>query len=162
MPSLRYSLALLAFVTTGPAVAQTATDTFDVTIAIADDCEVTSTETLDFGTAGVLTAAIDDSASLEVTCTTGTPYDIGLDAGLSVDGTTLLRGMTSTATDVISYQLFQNTGRTLNWGSTVPTDTVSSTGTGSAQSFDVYGRVPAQATPATGIYVDTITVTVTF
>jgi spore coat protein U-like protein len=51
---------------------------------------------------------------------------------------------------------------TSNWGQTVGTDTVSSTGTGAVQSFTVYGQVPAQSTPAPGAYSDTITVTVTY
>ncbi|MDB5658751.1 MAG: spore coat protein [Cypionkella sp.] len=162
MSSQRLCLTLLALTVSDPAFAQTATDTFDVTITIADDCEITSTETLDFGTSGVLTAAVDQTATLEVTCTTGTPYDIGFDAGAAVGASTALRGMTSPATDIITYQLFQNAGRTVNWGNTVPTDTVASIGTGSAQALTIYGRVPAQSTPATGVYTDTVTATVTF
>jgi spore coat protein U-like protein len=165
MIPLRIGTALLALGAIGfasPLLAQTATDTFDVTITIADDCEITSTETLDFGTSGVLTALIDQTAALGVTCTTGTPYDIGLDAGTAPGATTTTRGMTSPATDTIGYEIFQNPGRTANWGDTVSTDTIASTGTGTAQSFPVYGRVPAQTTPATGVYTDTITATITF
>jgi spore coat protein U-like protein len=62
----------------------------------------------------------------------------------------------------ISYSLFSNAGRTTNWGNTVGTDTVASTGTGASQSFTVFGRVPPQTTPAPATYTDTITVTVTY
>ena len=62
----------------------------------------------------------------------------------------------------INYSLYNNSGRTTNWGNTIGTDTVSSTGTGASQSFTVYGRVPAQTTPAPATYSDTITVTVTY
>ena len=48
------------------------------------------------------------------------------------------------------------------WGNTVSTDTVAGTGNGSGQSYTVYGRIPAQTTPAPGNYADTITVTVTY
>ncbi|MCE3520182.1 spore coat protein U domain-containing protein, partial [Escherichia coli] len=35
-------------------------------------------------------------------------------------------------------------------------------GSGAAQPYTVYGRVPVQTTPAPGTYTDTITVTVTY
>jgi len=47
-------------------------------------------------------------------------------------------------------------------GNTVSTDTVAATGNGASQSYTVYGRVPAQTTPAPGTYTDTVTVTVTY
>jgi len=39
---------------------------------------------------------------------------------------------------------------------------VANTGTGSSQSFTVYGRIPTQTTPSPDTYTDTITVTVTY
>jgi spore coat protein U-like protein len=48
------------------------------------------------------------------------------------------------------------------WGITIGTDTVSATGNGAAQTHTVYGRVPAQTTPAPATYSDTVTVTVTY
>jgi spore coat protein U-like protein len=43
------------------------------------------------------------------------------------------------------------------WGNTVSTDAVAAVGNRSAQSFTLYGRVPARATPAPGTYGDTMT-----
>ncbi|MGH7452609.1 MAG: Csu type fimbrial protein, partial [bacterium] len=63
---------------------------------------------------------------------------------------------------LINYSLFSNSGRTMNWGDTVGTDTVSGTGTETAQSLTVYGRIPPQATPSPGTYNDTIVVTLTY
>jgi spore coat protein U-like protein len=63
---------------------------------------------------------------------------------------------------LINYSLFSDSGRTVNWGNTVGTDTVAATGNGSAQAYNVYGRIPAQTTPAPATYTDTITVTVTY
>lgn len=145
----------------GPAFAQTATSTFDVTITIQADCEITSTETLDFGTTGVLTSNVDQAANLQVTCTPDTAYNIGLDVGTGAGATVATRFMTSGA-NLIGYGLYRDAGRTLIWGDTVGANTQASTGTGSAQTFPVYGRVPPQATPAVGTYDDTVTVTVTF
>ena len=62
----------------------------------------------------------------------------------------------------INYSLYTDAGRTTVWGNTVGTDAVSATGNGASQSYTVYGRVPAQTTPAPATYTDTITVTVTY
>ena len=62
----------------------------------------------------------------------------------------------------IDYKLFSESTRTTNWGNTVATDTVSGTGSGSAITYTVYGRVIVQATPAPGTYTDTMTITVTY
>ena len=48
------------------------------------------------------------------------------------------------------------------WGNTVGTDTQAATGTGAAQTYTIYGRIPPQTTPAPATYSDTITVTVTY
>lgn len=146
----------------GIAAAQTVTDSFDVTITIADECQITSTQALDFGSVGVLTSNVDATATLQVTCTPGTPFDIGLDEGLGSGATTTARLMTSVALDTIEYHMYQDASRSVNWGETISTDTQASTGTGSAQSFTVYGRVPVQTTPDTGVYDDTVTVTVSY
>lgn len=144
------------------ATAQTVTtDTFDVRITIAAECEIVSTEDLDFGTEGVLSAEVQAAATLEVACTDTTPYTIGLNGGTGPDGTTALRQMSS-GTDTIGYGLFQDAARSVNWGDVTAGETVAATGAGVAQSYTVYGQVLAQATPAPGTYTDTVTVTVTY
>lgn len=152
---------MLATVTVTGASAATVTDSFGVTITIQSDCKITATNTLDFGTQGVLTAAVDASSTLSVVCTTGTDYDIGLDEGSTSGATTTTRQMLN-GTTPINYQLFSDSGRTVNWGDAIGTDTVGDTGNGTTQTFPIYGRVPAQTTPAAGTYTDTVTVTVTF
>ena len=62
----------------------------------------------------------------------------------------------------MSYSLFQTAARTPNGGNIVGTDTLSGTGTGTAQSLPVYGRVPVSQSLPTGGYQDTIVATVTF
>jgi len=145
------------------AAADTATATFGVQITIQADCQVTSTQTLDFGTHGVLTAAVNGTADLEVTCTNGTGYSIGLNAGQSTGGTTTTRKMQASASGpYIDYKLYSDTSRTVNWGDTIGTDVVTGTGDGTGQTYTVYGQVPIQTTPAAGTYTDTVTITVTF
>jgi len=161
LPRVLAVVAAVSVAGVNTAQAQTATDSFDVTITIQADCQVTSTETLDFGTVGVLTENIDEQANIEVTCTPGTDYDIGLDVGTGIGATITVRKMTA-AGATIDYGLYQNPARDVNWGNTPTADTLADTGTGAAQTHTVYGRVPPQATPAPATYNDTITVTVTF
>lgn len=145
----------------GAAHAATTTNTFTVQITIAASCTISSASTLNFGNQGVLTANVDQTSTVQVQCTNTTPYNIGLNAGLGSGATVTNRKLTNGA-NTINYSLYSDSGRTTNWGNTVGTDTVASTGTGVAQSFTVYGRVPVQLTPTPGIYTDTVTVTLTY
>ena len=62
----------------------------------------------------------------------------------------------------VSYNLYRDAARTQEWGTTVGTNTGTGAGNGQIQTIPVYGRVAPQATPAPGVYTDTITITVTF
>lgn len=159
LPLCGAALAVMAAVPL--AEAATVTNTFTVQITIANACDVTTTAptTLDFGTQGVLAANVDQTSTVTVTCTSGHAYNIGLDGGGAANINA--RVMTNAGNNV-GYQLYSNSGRTTVWGNTVGTDTVASTGTGTAQAFTVYGRVPPQTTPPAATYTDTITVTVTY
>ncbi len=161
---MRYFLAavLAAFFTFegSGARAATATGSFNVQVIIAATCVVTSATTLDFGSQGVLSANVDQTSTINVTCTNTTPYNIGLDKGLN--GSSVTTRQMKTGSAVINYSLYSNSGRTTNWGNTVGTDTVAATGNGSAQAYTVYGRIPPQTSPAPGTYTDTITITVTY
>ncbi|MCF6321383.1 MAG: spore coat U domain-containing protein [Rhizobiaceae bacterium] len=152
------AMAVMSVVAVDAAVT---TATFTAQIIIQDDCDIVSAGNLDFGTAGVLAANVDATAALSVQCTNGSAFDIGLDAGVGVGATTATRRM-SNGGATVDYQMFTDAGRTTNWGDAVGVDTVASTGTGAAQSFTIYGRVPVQTTPAAATYTDTVTVTVTF
>ena len=146
---------------TSAAQATTTTTTFTVQMTITGSCPINSASTLNSGSKGVLTANVDQSSTIQVQCTNTTPYNIGLDAGTGSGATVTSRKMTSGGS-TINYSLYSDSGRTSNWGNTVGTDTVASTGTGASQSFTVYGRVPPQTTPAPATYSDTIPVTVTY
>lgn len=141
--------------------AATVTNTFQVRITLTNACDVTTTAptTLDFGSHGLLSANVDQTSTITVTCTSGAAYNIGLDGGGAAD---INARVMANGTDHVGYQLYQPSGYTTVWGNTVGTDTVSSTGTGTAQTFTVNGRVPPQTTPPAATYTDTITVTVTY
>jgi spore coat protein U-like protein len=138
---------------------QTAHPTFTATATINPKCNV-SAQDIDFGSQGLLQTNIDATGQLTVTCTPGTTYNIGLDGGNAGAGPS--GRLMSVAGRSISYNLYRDTARSLVWGTTIGTNTAGGTGTGTAQLFSVFGRVPPQTTPAAGTYKDLITVTVTY
>jgi spore coat protein U-like protein len=154
-------VAIALAATNGSAQAATATTSFQVQLTIEAQCLINSASTLSFGTQGVLSANVDQTSTIQVQCTDTTPYTIGLDAGTGAGATVATRKLTGGGS-TINFSLYTNSGRSSVWGTTIGSDTVASTGTGAAQSFTVYGRIPAQTTPAPATYTDTITVTVTY
>ena len=160
--TLRFALAIAAIIaSTGTSFSATTTTNFTVQVTVTASCIISSASTLNFGSQGVLSANVDQTSTIQVQCNNGTPYNIGIDAGAGTGATVTTRKMTNAA-NTIDYALYRDAARTLIWGNTVGTNTVSSTGNGAAQSHTVYGRVPAQTTPAAATYTDTVTVTVTY
>lgn len=141
--------------------AATATDTFQVTATVPNECIISATD-LAFGNYSVTVgAAVSGSTNLSVTCSGGTAYSVSLNAGSGSGATVSIRKMTSGANS-LNYSLYRDASHTLVWGQTVGTDTVAGTGNGSAQSITVYGRIAASQAAAAGSYADTVTATVTF
>jgi spore coat protein U-like protein len=161
-PKLKLAVAALALLPfANPSSATQVTSNFSVQLTMTTSCVINSASTLNFGSQGVLVANVDNTSTLQVQCTNTTPYNIGLDVGTATGATVAARKMTS-GSNTINYALYTDSARSLLWGNTVGTDTVAAVGSGIAQSYTVYGRVPAQPTPAAGTYADTITVTVTY
>ena len=163
-PGARCALALAGayfLVLTETSYAATATTTLAVQVTITASCTINSASALNFGTQGILSANVDQTSTIQVTCTNSTPYNIGLNAGTGTGATVATRKLTSGGATV-NYTLYSDSGRSTVWGNTVSTDTAAGTGNGGAQSYTVYGRIPTQTTPAPGTYTDTITVTVTY
>jgi spore coat protein U-like protein len=144
----------------GAASATTTTSTFGVTMAITAECVINSTATLDLGSSGVINANHDANTPLHIQCTNTTPYTIGLDAGTTT-GATVSQRLLVNGSATVNYNLYTSSGYSTIWGNSGGA-LVSSTGNGADQTFTIYGRVPAQTTPAPGTYTDTVTVTVTY
>jgi spore coat protein U-like protein len=144
----------------GPASATTTTLTFGVTMLITASCVINSTATLDLGSSGVINTNHDANAPLHIQCTNTTPYTIGLDKGATT-GAAIAQRLLANGGATVNYNLFQSAAYATIWGDT-GAGLVSSTGTGADQTFNIYGRVPTQSTPAPGTYTDTVTVTVTY
>jgi spore coat protein U-like protein len=123
-------------------------------------CGISATD-LNFGnyTGTVLNA----TTAIQVGCSSGTTYKVGLSAGNGAGASTNDRRMTlSGGSAQLKYGLFSDSGRRTNWGNTAGTDTVSGTGTATTQTLTVYGQVPAKQSVAQGTYTDTITATLTY
>lgn len=94
------------------------------------------------------------------------PYSIGMDNGANYSAT---RRMV-TGGNYIGYGLYTDAALTHPWTTgasnstcTTANDCYLGTGSGSAQSINIYGQVPTVATaPASGTYSDTVTMTITY
>jgi spore coat protein U-like protein len=157
-------LAVASTLLIGRAEATTQTTTFQVTANVQTTC-TTFAQDLVFGAykknGGSPLLA---QSNISVSCTNGTNWNLGLDKGLH--GPDVLNRAMANSADaavLLNYAIFKDPARTLNWGETVGTDTVSGVGTGVVQDIGAYGRIPAgQTTVTAGGYADTITVTLTF
>jgi spore coat protein U-like protein len=126
-------LSLIALALSGQAMAATATTTFTSKIVIVSTCGVTATN-MDFGTTGILTANIDMTSIISVTCTNLTPYNVGIGPGIMGTSVTARKMKVLAAnTESISYSLYRDGARTLIWGNTLGTDTPAGMGNGLAQ-----------------------------
>lgn len=135
------------------------TTTFHVMVNVPPSCSVAASN-LNFGNYNMV--QLDAATTVTTTCTSGSPYNIGLNQGVAAGATVANRMMSGPGANRLNYSLFSNTARTTNWGDTVGTDTVPATGTGAAQTFSVFGRIPGSQPQPPGTYSDTITVTLTF
>ncbi|WP_321954748.1 Csu type fimbrial protein [Paraburkholderia bannensis] len=136
---------------------------FSALATVAADCNITAAP-LAFPPVTALNNAVAATTTVSVTCVSGAPYAVALDAGTTTGATVTNRLMLlNNGTATVNYGLFTDAAWTRTWGDgTSGTTTNAGTGSGSSQSFTVYGRVPAQSVPPPGNYSDTITTTVSF
>ena len=140
--------------------ATTTTANMSVQLVLASSCIIGSVGSMDFGSSIDLATALSTTANILVTCTSGTPYTVELNAGGGSGATTAVRKMTSGG-NTVNYSIYKEVAHTNVFG-TGGTEKVSATGNASAQTYTAYGLVPIQATPPIGTYTDTVTVTVTY
>jgi len=115
------------------------------------------------------TKNVDGMTNLVVTCTNTTPYKVGLDAGTGLGASINSRKM-SNGSNQLSYNLYQDSARTVTWGDAYDSSSgcsnrddsnfISMVGTGLSQSIPVYGRVFANQRPNPGVYNDNVTITI--
>ena len=153
-------VALGAAASTGAA---STASTFKVEANVNAQCTVTAAD-LNFGNVDPLGGNVDQSTTITVKCTKNSAYTIGLNAG-TVLGSLIGDRLMTNGADVMRYQLYTDTARSLVWGnSTGLWVSGVGAGMGTGQALTVYGRVPTgQTNLAVGGYSEpTLTVTVTY
>ncbi|MFT3790640.1 MAG: spore coat U domain-containing protein [Rudaea sp.] len=158
-------LALGGFASTTMAAA-TATTSFNVTLTLDATCDTTTlaATALGFGEHTYLDT-ITSTSTVSIKCSTGTAFNIGLDAGANpgTSGDITTRRMKGgTGSDYVSYQLYTDSGYGTAWGNNSSNGWVAKTGTGSAVTYTVYGKASPISTSPAGSYSDTVGVTVTY
>ncbi len=135
-------------------------------------CQLNSTSTVDFGNIndiGMTKRDYTAQGAVNTTCNFGTPYSIYLgDGNNRIAGG--FRRMINSNNEFISYQLYKDSNYSTVWDATGGvtnvggTGEVSKTGTGSAQTTTVYGKIPQGTAIASrpGVYSDSVVVTVTY
>jgi spore coat protein U-like protein len=111
-----------------------------------------------FGNYDTLTnTSLDGTGSITVTCDTTDSYTVALSSG---HGTLLDRQM-QVGSNVLHYNLYSDTLRSLIWGDgTSGTSLVS--GSATSATYSVYGLIPGGQRIPAGTYADAITVTLSF
>lgn len=134
---------------------------------MANDCEM-NTPPLDFGTAPLAGVFDPATQTIQIRCSRGASYDVGLSDGNHFDGGTrrMRRGASN---DYLEYELFQTATAPDRWGSN-PGQRRSSTEAdinpgvhdgSNWQGFNFRGVInPDQPTPPSGTYTDNIVVEV--
>lgn len=163
VPYLKYLAVMASFgLAASPVLAAVTTSNLDVRITITTLCVAGATTAVDFGSHGLLSADVNQTGTVSVTCTSGTGYTVGLSVGGGTGATITDRRMNGPGGATVLYRLFRDSSRTLNWGDIGGSEVLAGTGNGSLQPITVYGRVPAQSTPAAGDYTDTVLVTFSY
>src|ERR1700740_3494919 len=140
---------LLAAATLGVAGAEAAsaatqTSNMSASADISTVCTMDSTP-LAFGE-GALSGAPPGTATVNVTCTGGGAYTVGLGNGLH--NVAAQRNLVSGA-NILAYDLFKEVGHTTRWGD-AGAGLVSGAGTAVQQSLTVYGQITTGQTLVAG------------
>ena len=138
--------------------------TLNVTANVSANCSISTTPVAFGAYDPIVTNAAandDDVGSVIVACTKGTSAMIGL--GLGSNASASIRRMKDTTTDYLTYELYQETGRTTVWGTTgTALLSVGAAPSKAPRTFTVYGRIPSGQDVPAGAYTDTVQATVNF
>lgn len=144
--------------------AATTTGNLSVTATVNGTCSV-STSPVAFSTYNPASATDNTTTgTVTVTCTNGTAYTVALDAGANAGspGDITTRRMKANTSDYLPYQLYKEGTYTTAWGNGGGAILSGQTGNGSAQAIPVYGKITQGQYVASGSYVDTVVVTITY
>ena len=157
-----------AFAASNPATTQ-----FDVLLKVVSACTVSSSNNVNFGSVDstAATGLAANANAINVTCSKGTKYSIGLTPGNSnTTGAGVMKSATAPTTqlDTVAYQLRSTAGPSGTvWGNTNTSGTavgngLAGTGTGTAVTHTVYATVADASAVTPDDYKDTVQVSVRY
>ena len=126
--------------------------TFKVKIEVVSTCAISATD-IDFGQVNSGMAATDKTGTLNVTCTSQTPYSVGLSGSGKMTNT-------ADSNSSVAYQLFKASSDTAEWNN--DNNQYSATGSGTVQAIPVVAKLSGSTNVRAGNYADTVTATVTY
>jgi len=145
-------MAMSMLLAAAAVMAATDTDTLNVLVTVQNTCRITSTTDVDFGTYDPTDPANDDDGqgSINFRCTKGASY-----------GIYIVRTNTMSGPDSLTYELYEDAGRT----SVFPSSSIGTPDTSASNAVatkDIYGRIPAQQDVQAGSYSETVTATIEY
>ncbi|QHE92735.1 fimbrial major subunit CsuA/B family protein [Pandoraea fibrosis] len=133
---------------------------FNANVTVINNCTIAAAN-ITFATQSALASPVTSTGQITVQCTKNDAYRVSLSGGLL--GTVTSRSMTGVTGSSVSYQLYLDSGYATIWGDgTSGTSQLTGVGSGLVQFIPIYALVPAQSTPAPGVYTDTVTATIEF
>jgi len=162
--AVKATAVMLAGIAVTTASAATSTATLPVSATVTNNCTINTTP-LVFGSydpvAANASANLDGTGGVAVACTKGATATIGLGLGGNASGAS--RRMGDGASNFLTYELYQDTGRSTVWGN-LGANLVSPAAAPSKapRNFTVFGRVAADQDVPAGNYGDTVVATVNF
>ncbi|KAF1032202.1 MAG: hypothetical protein GAK37_00552 [Pseudomonas sp.] len=143
------------------------TQTLTVNMTVSNDCTITAPN-ISFGSFPVISAFGPVNQTINISCTKGSPYTVGLDPGQNNSGGR--RRMVSSG-NFLSYDIFKSAGTTV-WGSVGAARRSSSDaevnpgnglGSSGSQQFKYNAKIYTdQTTPPAGTYIDNVILDVGF
>ena len=98
---------------------------------------------------------LDGAGSIHISCDAATSFTIGLSSGSGSFQQRLMIGGPSR----LRYNLYTDSSRSFAWGEGMGNDVSAS---GMNIDATIFGRIPARQNVTAGVYVDTITVTISY
>jgi spore coat protein U-like protein len=155
--------ALAAILFTPAAQAATATANLTVSATVTNNCTI-STAALAFGSYDPVVANastdLDGTGTVTIACTKGATTTISLGLGNNASGST--RRMKDAGTNYLTYEIYQDSGRSTLWGTGGDVLTPAAAPSKAARNFTAYGRVTSNQDVPAGSYSDTVVATVNF
>ncbi len=149
------------------AEAGTTNQNVNISATVNANCKFSNPVSIDFGNydpiSTNLTAPLDTSGSVDISCTKGVTAALTIDQGQNYSSGRRFQGDVNTSS-YLSYELYTSAARSTVWDSSVggTVTYVSSTKTKTTET--IYGRIPAGQTVdgSNYLYSDVVTVTATF